>query len=74
MKLCKLSIEFVWKINLENLLNLKINEEDGNGDSNYLYLLYCRYVKCMYYICCGFICYCYFFRNMLWVSFYYFIK
>lgn len=60
------------KTNSENLSNFKINGEDGNGDSNYLHLFYCRYVKC--HICCGFTCHCYFFRNMSWVSFYHSIE
>lgn len=43
MKLCKLSLEFVLENKFRiNLLNFKIDEEDGNGDSNYLYLFYCR--------------------------------
>lgn len=77
MKLYKLRIEFVIKIKkLEIIFNFKIDKEDGNGNSSYLYLFCFRYVKCMYYICicCGFIDYCYFFKNMLWVSFYYFIE
>lgn len=36
MKMFKLSIEFATETNSENLTNFKINEEDGNGDSNFI--------------------------------------
>lgn len=36
MKIFKLSIEFATETNSENLTNFKINEEDENGDSNFI--------------------------------------
>lgn len=36
MKMFKLSIEFATETNSENLTNFKINEEDGNGNSNFI--------------------------------------
>lgn len=72
----KLSFEFATKKkkNLENLSYFKINEEIHNGDSNYLHLFRCRYVKCLHHICCVFKCHCYLFPNMSRVRFYLSIK